>query len=490
MNESCHHALRDYLTALDAASFLPEEYRAFGELITEGLAFFLNRLPACRLSGILNKQASLADRTAPERLVALMCDSPTLHKLGQVVARDRRLAPTLRQQLMQLESMSPLTSIEHVRELLQRELFSNEEFSQVQVEDQPLAEASVAVVARFAWNRRGAHREVHGVFKVLRPEIEDRLIEELAVFSDLGAFLEEQCQARGLPTIDYRETFERARDLLVNEVRLDGEQSNLAEAAAAFGASPEVVIPELLPFCTRRVTAMGFIEGPTVADVVRAGGENGRRTARLIVEALIAKPMFAMESDALFHADAHAGNMLVTPEGRLGLIDWSLVGHLGKDVREQIVQIILGGATCDSKRIGRAVEALSHATPDRSELRVIAADSLRAVRNGGLPGLAWLTDLLDRAALSARVRFDDDLLLYRKTLLTLEGVIADLDGECPVDAILLAEATQRMIREWPRRFAQLPTSRAFSTHISSFDLAELIWSGPASLMRFWTGMAR
>ncbi|MDO8630985.1 MAG: AarF/UbiB family protein, partial [Phycisphaerales bacterium] len=489
VNRTDHCLVRDCLAKLPLASFLPDENRAFAELIVEGLAFFLERLPADRLLLLLNEQASLVDRAAPERLVALLGHCPTLHKLGQVVARDRRLALPLRRRLQQLESMSPSTPIEHVRELLQREL-PEEALTQVRLDHQPIAEASVAVVVPFEYHRRDADMEIRGIFKVLRPGVADRLSEELAVFSELGSFLEDRCESLGLPAIDYRETLERVRDLLVHEVRLDGEQSNLAEAAVAFGGASDVVIPGLLPFCTPGVTAMTFVEGPTLAEVVEAGGAVARRTARAIVEALIARPLFALEADALFHADPHAGNILLTPDGRLGLIDWSLAGRLGKDVRERVVQMMLGGATLDGERIGRAIEALSLTTPDASTLRAVISDALRVVRIGIPPGLKWLTHLLDRAVLSGRVRFSDDLLLFRKSLLTLEGVIADLDESCPIDAILLTEASQRLIQEWPARFMNAPTSRAFSTHLSTFDLAGFLWSGPASLLRFWSGCTR
>lgn len=489
MNRTADGPVFDCLAELHLASFLPEENRAFAELIVEGLAFFLERLPADRLSLLLHEQASLVGRAAPERLVALLGQCPTLHKLGQVVARDRRLALPLRRCLQQLESMSPSTPIEHVRELLQREL-PKEALPQVRLDHQPIAEGSVAVVVPFEWLCQDAGTKMRGVFKVLRPGVANRLAEELAVFSELGSFLEDRCDSLGLPAIDYRETLERVRDLLLNEVRLDREQSNLAEAAAAFSGTSDVVIPGLLPFCTPGVTAMTFVEGPALAEVVETGGVVARRTARAIVEALIARPLLALEADALFHADPHAGNMLLTPDGRLGLIDWSLAGRLGKDVRERIVQMMLGGATLDGERIGRAIEALSLTTPHASTLRAVVSDSLRAVRIGIPPGLTWLTHLLDRTMLSGRVRFGDDLLLFRKSLLTLEGVIADLDESCPVDAILFAKASQRLIREWPARFMNAPTSRAFSTHLSNFDLAGFFWSGPACLLRFWGGCTR
>ena len=55
-----------------------------------------------------------------------------------------------------------------------------------------------------------------------------------------------------------------------------------------------------------------------------------RRLGELIVEALIAGPIWSPAPRATFHADPHAGNLFVTPERRLAILDWSLTGTLGE----------------------------------------------------------------------------------------------------------------------------------------------------------------
>ncbi len=486
MSQSRSTAIRDALHALGVPEFLPEGYRPFGKLICGGLAFFLERLRSDRVSAILREQASLTGSPAPRLFVAILRHCPTLHKLGQVVARDRRLASSLRWQLQRLESMTATTSIGHVEELLRLEI-PKADLREVRLGPQPIAEASVAVVAPFSWDRCDGSPTIRGVFKVLRPGVEEKLAEELALLPALGSFLEERSAELGLPPVNYRETLERVRELLSSEVRLEHEQCNLAEARCAFRDVPQAVIPELLPFHTPRVTAMTFIEGPIVANLAGKNDVSGKRAARAIVESLISRTMFAAESNALFHADPHAGNLLFTPDGRLGVIDWSLAGHLRKEARENIVQIVLGGATFGRGRIGRAIDDLAKTPTDATALRSVIDASLRSLRDHGLPGLGWLTGLLDQAVLRANVRLEGDLLLFRKVLLTLEGVIGDLDDHCPVDAMLLAEASRRLILEWPARLVQSPGSRRLSTHLSNLDLANLMWIGPSACFRFMAG---
>ncbi|MGZ3414872.1 MAG: hypothetical protein ACXWNX_14935, partial [Isosphaeraceae bacterium] len=74
-------------------ALLPEAYASYRRPIVEGLRLFLSRLPGPDVARILGDQAALrADASAEDRLVALAERCPALHKLGQVLARDRRLA--------------------------------------------------------------------------------------------------------------------------------------------------------------------------------------------------------------------------------------------------------------------------------------------------------------------------------------------------------------------------------------------------------------
>jgi hypothetical protein len=115
-----------------------------------------------------------------------------------------------------------------------------------------------------------------------------------------------------------------------------------------------------------------------------------------------------------------------------------------------------------------------------------ALGRLQALR---LPGLLWLTDLLDNA-LHAGMRFDGKMLVMRKMLHTLEGMITDIgaDRSC-IDAVLISEFFRHMAVEWPYRWLAPPDSRAFVTRLSNADLAGVTMSMPFTAMRFWLEFA-
>lgn len=115
----------------------------------------------------------------------------------------------------------------------------------------------------------------------------------------------------------------------------------------------------------------------------------------------------------------------------------------------------------------------------------VAADALRVLRRGAAPGLSWLLALLDRAALEGGTRFAPDLLLFRKSLLTLDGVVRDLAPRYPMGLDVALAGLRHLVKEWPARLLASPTSRTFATHLSNLDLLSLAWLAPARVRNFW-----
>ncbi len=522
------------------SDLLPGAYARYRPLLADGLRFFLERLSAARLRRVLAEQADLpACAPIAQRVVALLHHVPALHKLGQVVARDRRLHPGFRRRLQQLESLAPRTPTTEVVRLLEKE-FKGWRKAGIELGPEPLAEGSVAVVMPFTWREghgvagrpaplpprrwsgdqgdRGSAAVVvdyedqegdddekkaggssgpralpEGVFKVLKPAISDLLEEDLDILGALGSFLDEDCERYHLPRLDYRETLETIRDLLLHEVRLDEEQRHLAEAAKIYSSMRSVIIPGLLPFCSERLTAMERLYGQKITGKILPQGLSRRGLARVIGEALIARPIFSSQPAALFHADPHAGNLFLTAQGRVGILDWSLAGRLRKSDRVALVQLLLGGLTLDAGSMEQAVGELTHKPPAQPGLRDVLDASLRELRWGTLPGVGWLIRLLDELVLRAGVRFETDLLLFRKSLLTLEGVLADLvqadqvEGCALLNEAVLATFLERWMAEWPERFYTPADARSYTTHLSTADVVGLLWSTPARAARWWAG---
>src|SRR5262249_30751242 len=80
--------------------------------------------------------------------------------------------------------------------------------------------------------------------------------------------------------------------------------------------------------------------------------------------------------------------------------------------------------------------------------------------------------------------FPSNLVLFRKSLFTLEGVVKDIDPDCSIRRVFLREALLRLALEWPRRYISLPWSKAFATHLSNADLMRLYFGTPITLAKY------
>lgn len=471
---------------LERVQLVPIAYDRYRPLVVDGLMYFLARLQPERLAEILDEQLALAvDLDADERIVALLRRCPTLHKLGQVIGHDAGLPRELRTRLQTLETMAPTADFAAVAALIATELG---DAPGVTLADAALAEGSVAIVVPFAWIDPPAGQPDRGVFKVVKPGVREHLLDELAIWPELATYLEERSSHYGLPALDFRETLDGVRSLLLNEIRLDLEQERLARAHRFFAGSRDIVVPRVLALSTPRMTAMEFVAGRKITQSELAAPER-KRLARIAIEALLAAPFWSASSDAHFHGDPHAGNIFVTDDGRVAIFDWALTTELTLDQRGAVVHALLGAATLDERAIVAAIGELGRVS-DAGAVRSAVRAGLRAIRRGTFPGFDWLTGILDELARTAAIHFPDETTLFRKSLLTLQGVARDVSGEIAVDDVLVRSGIRTFAKELPKRPLAPAMSREFGSHVSNLDLINAWVAVPWIPTRYWVASWR
>jgi ubiquinone biosynthesis protein len=462
-------------------SLLSAEYAGLARPIREALIVFLSGLPADAQEAILAAQASLPPDAGPaRRLGRLAQECPVLHKLGQTLARDRRIEPALRRELCRLEMLPCSIPADTLRDLIVDELGSLSGLG-IQLASTPIAEASVAIVTAYRDQQRD------GVFKVLKPGIEERLALELVLLARVGAYLDERCVELGIPRLDYESSFRQVQDKLTDEVRLGVEQRHLALAADQYAGVESVQIPALREYCTPRITAMERVIGPKVSEHGRRTTAGKRRIAFTLASALLAQPLLSTRQSVLFHGDPHAGNLLLTRQGRIAILDWSLAGTLTQGEREAILQILIGAMMRDEGRIAGTLDGFAGGgVPDRGLLESVIRRRLHELRRGRRPDFAWVIGLMDDAVQQAGLKVSERMLVFRKSLHTLLGLVADIStDDRPIDEALFLGFLRHLAAEWPLRWLAEPDSRAFATRLSNRDLAELMLRSPLALMRSW-----
>jgi len=415
-------------------TLVPEAARRWRPLVQDAIQFVFSRLSDRRLAAKLVEQIELPLDTPPERrLIQLISKMPGLQKIGQVLARNRHLAPGLRTALTELENgMSDVTAPE-VRAIIRAQLGGRLERYQVVIESSLLSEASVSAVIGFTWKKPGRERE-RAVFKVLKPYVPDCFAEDMALLQGLGNFLTSPEQGYDFAAKDVNDMLTEVRLLLERELDFAREQATLAEAVRIYRSSIGIRVPRVMErLCTAKITAMSEEKGVKVTDAFPRSPIRRSRIAEQLIDALIAVPLFSGQDPSVFHADPHAGNLLYDESNReLIVLDWALAERLSLESRRHLVMLAVMMVLQNQDGVREAIRALRRQGVGRA--RTAEREIDRAVKRffetlpaGKLPGVLDAMQLLDEIALQG-VHFAAPLFLFRKSLFTLDGVLQDVAG--------------------------------------------------------------
>ena len=467
---------------------IPMIYKRYQPIVKDGIEFFLSQVARHRLIEVVVNQLRLDPETSiQERLLELAKRFPTLHKLGQIIARNQNIDPVAKKWLVRLENGSYGTPAIGVLEIIDRNLKKTNSYEQVNVHPFLLSEASVAAVVPFDLSQTDPGKHYEGVLKVLKPGIKCHLNEELNILERTASFFERNRNRYEFKDFKFLDVFQEIRQRMVNEIDLAAEQSHLADVDRFYRDMEFIQIPQVLPFSTDSMTAMSYLEGPKITDAFKTKEERNH-CAALLFEALICEPLFSRFETSLFHGDPHAGNIIAingsnSKRFRIGLLDWSLMGRLAKSDRIITIRLLQAVFKSDLSSIRRAVKALdiSASTYHSFRSRKVRKLILQIIRSRDFihqPLFKRTFILLEQLADEGFV-FSADLMLFRKAIFTLDGVIKDLMPAFDMDAAASQYVMKLLVGEIPKRFSGLffpLTDKAenYQTLLSNMDLQSLI----------------
>ncbi len=464
---------------MEVEQLVPDPYSHWRPLVHDSMAFIASHISDDRLAPKIVDQLELpAETSTEERLGLLIAKTPGLQKLGQVLARTKRLSPALRHELQKLENSIADMTGGAVRAIVREQLGGAVlDAYDVQMAQELLSEGSVSAVLEFTWSNPSTGDRERGVFKVIKPHVTLCYSEDLSLLQQLAAHL--ASREYGFASREVAEMLDEVRLLLQHEVDFRREQVTLAEVNRVYRRDGVHAPRPVTALCTDRITAMTAEYGVKVTDAFRGNPLWRRRVAAQIVEALIADPIFSSEDSALFHADPHAGNLLYDEERQeLIVLDWALTGRLSGLERRHVALLMIAMTFRDVEAVRAAIHALNTGA-EAAQARhtgIIDAEVDRFFRE--LPFACSLTAidamrLLDQIGLEG-VKFPPELVLIRKVLFTLDGVLHDVAGDdVRLDTVVARDFASRL---W-KRFGWLPSPFTLSDFVAMQKSAWMYGSG-------------
>ncbi len=368
---------------------------------------------------------------------------PTFVKLGQVLAsRSDLLPPEWVEQFSKLHEEVSELPFEALREQLEEDLGASPHDLFDELDEQPLAAGSIAQVHRA---KLPNGRDV--VLKVRRPGIEEEVLADLRLLARLGELLEQE--VRELRRYRPRRIAREFARTMKAEMDLAIEAKNLRAIADNLSGQPSVAIPEVIDGYTReRLLVLSHMEGLSAAEWIAGNRPEGLQPAG-IAQIGAEAVLHMVFVDGLYHADPHPGNVLFLPDGRIGLLDFGMVGRLSEDRRREFLSLL--SATADHDEAG-VVDALVQWTVESEpDLELLQHDARAFLdRYHGVPlkhldvtrMLRDLTEIVRENNLSLPA----DVAMLMKVFVTLEGLGRALDPDFDMSAHVEGAADEMMER--------------------------------------------
>jgi ubiquinone biosynthesis protein len=412
--------------------------------------------------------------------VALEELGPTFIKLGQLLStRPDVLAPEYRLELAKLQDAAPQLPGEVVRDAIAAELGADLENAFANFDPDPLAAASIGQ-AHAATRYDGT--EV--VVKIRRPGAVQQVEQDLEILKGFAAYADRHWESAALyDPVGLADEFAAT---LHAELDYLQEARNAERFASSFAGDPDVHIPKVFwETTTSRVITLERIHGLKITDLAAldAAGIDRHELAQRATR-LVAKMVF---EDGFFHADPHPGNFFIERGGRVGMIDFGMVGTIDDRLREQLGKFLIALVREDPDRLASALLDLTvtREPVDHTRLRDDLAgllgrysdQALGDIRLGEIIG--EILEIVRRHRLRSR----HDLALLVKAFIMDEGIAAELDPDFRLLEALAPYAYRHLA-------AQLsPSALVNSLEHAGVGLAELAVDLPGEVHRILHAMA-
>lgn len=297
--------------------------------------------------------------TVYERIrLALEELGPTFVKLGQSFSnREDLLPPEMIQELQKLQDRVEVVHM-NVEEILENEFDISVKDYFKEINPSPIATASIAQVYK-GFLLTG--EEV--ILKIKKPDILPVIEDDLLLIKDLVKLISTYSEIGSKLNLKQAvSTFEKS---LLEEISLVNERNNIHQFALNFKNNKDTYVPKIYDeFCNNNVLCMEFIDGIKVTDTasLQKHGIDPVTVSETGLQLFVSQIL----DYGFFHADPHAGNILVKKDGKVVFIDFGAVGKIQPNDKEILENMIISFVAKNPKKIVRYLKkmAVSYEIPN------------------------------------------------------------------------------------------------------------------------------
>jgi len=364
---------------------------------------------------------------------------PTFIKLGQLLSTRADFIPAnYREALSRLQDDVEPFSFGQVEAIVAVEIGARISRAFRKFEDRPMAAASLGQVHR-AVLRDG--REV--AVKIQRPGIREKVSDDLEVLQTAAEFLDTHTDAGR--RYEFSRIVEELRKALIHELDYRLEAANLRSLGQKLSDYKRIFIPQPVDdYSTGRVLTMDLVPGIKVTKIT--GTYRLDVDTEALAEEVFQAYLHQILVDGLFHADPHPGNVFITDDDRIALLDLGMVGRVNRNFQDNLLRLLLAisegrgdSAAEAAMKMGEPKDGFDRKIFDRriAELVVENSDAILSRQNAGR-----ITFEITKVAADCWFRLPSEFTMIAKALLNLDRVVYTLDPTFDPNAVIRERANE------------------------------------------------
>lgn len=368
---------------------------------------------------------------------------PTFIKLGQLLSTRGDLLPEpYLEALARLQDQVGPFSFNEVEQIVSTELGARISKLFAEFDREPTAAASLAQVHR-ARMRDG--RLV--VVKVQRPGVRETIVADLEALEQIAEFIDAHTEVG--KRYEFSNMLTELRQSLLRELDFKQEASNLRRLCTSLREFERLVIPEPVDaFTTSRVLTMDYVAGKKVTDLspLRLMELDGPALSEELFRAYLKQILV----DGFFHADPHPGNVFITDDNRIALIDLGMVGHVSGAFQENLLRLLLAISEGRGDEAAEVSMKMGESKPNFDkhdfEHRVANLVAQHADVTPEHIDAGHVVLEITRISADCWFRLPSEFTLIAKALMNLDRVVYTLAPDFDPNAIIRDEATNILTR--------------------------------------------
>ncbi|MDJ0514015.1 MAG: AarF/UbiB family protein [Methyloceanibacter sp.] len=365
--------------------------------------------------------------SAPERL-RMVCEElgPTFIKMGQILStRPDLLSRPYVLELRKLQDHVSEIPFEAVKKVVEKEM--GRELKEIfpTFEEKPLAAASIAQVHRCT-----LPDGTQAVAKVQRPGIEEQIRMDLTILYGMARLANHSSFAETIDKVKVVQEFER---VILRELDFTSEGHLTEEFARNFQDDSKVHIARIFwDYSTRRLLTMEYLDGVNISQL--DAHQDEKVDTREIAKKVVMITLKQIFRDGLFHADPHPGNLMLLPDGTIGVLDFGMIGRFDRHTLAMLRAIAFDVIRQD--HLSMAAHLLDYDIVGHDvDIRKLREDLRLLFRNIASMPMAQASEALQRFVAEHQLHIPPDLFFLDKTFGTLDGTIRLLDPNFDFQAV-------------------------------------------------------